>query len=104
MTGSALSGILVKDMIVGKKNAWVKAYNPQLRLPISKTTLSSVAEEAEHTLEVFYFHWSLYYHYTFIKENSPFLCELKSWQRVLQLVSIAGVGEQLLLAWNTFAS
>jgi len=22
MTGSALSGILVKDMIVGKKNAW----------------------------------------------------------------------------------
>ncbi len=29
---------------------------------------------------------------------------LKSWQRVLQLVSIAGVGEQLLLAWNTCAS
>jgi hypothetical protein len=56
MTGSAISGILIKDMIVGKKNAWVKAYNPQLRLPISKTTLSSVAEEAEHTLEVFYFH------------------------------------------------
>jgi hypothetical protein len=32
------------------------AYNPQLRLAISKTTLSSVGEEAEHTLEVFYFH------------------------------------------------
>jgi hypothetical protein len=56
MTGSDISGILIKDMMVGKKNAWVKAYNPQLRLSISKTTLSIVAEEAEPTLEVFYFH------------------------------------------------
>ncbi len=42
-------------MILGKQKSWVKAYNPQRMLPISKQTLSNVAEEIQHTVEVFSF-------------------------------------------------
>jgi hypothetical protein len=45
MTESTIAGIMIKDMILGKQNSWVKAYNPQRKLPISKQTLSNVAEE-----------------------------------------------------------
>jgi hypothetical protein len=52
MTESTVAGIMIKDMILGKQNSWVKAYNPQRKLPISKQTLSNVAEEIQHTVEV----------------------------------------------------
>jgi hypothetical protein len=46
---------MIKDMILGKQNSWVKPYNPQRKLPISKQTLSNVAEKIQHTVEVFSF-------------------------------------------------
>jgi hypothetical protein len=55
MTESTIAGIMIKDMILGKQNSWVKAYNPQTKLPISKQRLSNVAEEIQHTVEVFSF-------------------------------------------------
>ncbi|CAK9234434.1 unnamed protein product [Sphagnum troendelagicum] len=54
MTESTVAGIMIKDMILGKQNSWVKAYIPQRKLPLSKQTLSNVAEEIQHTVE-FYF-------------------------------------------------
>jgi hypothetical protein len=53
--GDSGRGMTIKDTILGKQNSWVKAYNPQRKLPISKQTLSNVAEEIEHTVEVFSF-------------------------------------------------
>jgi tmRNA-binding protein len=44
--------IMIKDMTLGKQNSWIKAYNRQRKLPISKQTLSNVAEEIQHTVEV----------------------------------------------------
>jgi hypothetical protein len=55
MTESTIAGIMIKDMILGKQKSWVKAYNPQRMLPISKQTLSNAAEEIQHTVEVFSF-------------------------------------------------
>lgn len=54
MTGGTIAGILIKDMIMGKENPWSAAYSPSRKLPISKSTVAGVGEEAQHTIQVFY--------------------------------------------------
>lgn len=53
MTGSSIAGILITDLILGKTNPWAEAYSPSRMLPLKKTTLQSVGEEATHTMQGF---------------------------------------------------
>lgn len=51
MTGATIAGILITDLILGKKNPWAAAYSPSRLLPLAKSTLSGLGEEVSHTVQ-----------------------------------------------------
>ena len=52
MTGGTIAGMLIKDLILKKENAWEKAYKPSRLLPIDKSTIETTAEIVGHTVKV----------------------------------------------------
>lgn len=52
MTGGTIAGMLLKDLILHKDNAWAKAYKPSRFLPVDKSTLETTAEIVDHTVKV----------------------------------------------------
>ena len=52
MTGGTIAGMLIKDLILKKGNAWEKAYKPSRLLPIDKSTIETTAEIVGHTVKV----------------------------------------------------
>jgi hypothetical protein len=51
MTGGTIAGMLLKDLILRKDNAWAKAYKPSRFLPVDKSTLETTAEIVDHTVK-----------------------------------------------------
>lgn len=53
MTSSAIAGILITDLILGKENPWAEAYSPSRLLPVTTSTVQSVGEQVGHTVQGF---------------------------------------------------